>query len=350
MSTALLKPHPGRAARGPKVPVGITVQLDHAAAQAALAAVPRLQRKHYESLPKSLKEMDFWTNFFTHLTVIVREAKPELLAGEPLDWKGVAPGDGPNSFDAVWAELPAEKRAAVEAMCAKDATALLTPSTKSPAAFPVVPLGVEVFVDGRRRRRRSPPSPASRRTLLPRAEEARREDLLGQLLHPAHRHRRLVASERRRHAAIPRPRRTLCEVKVFNARVSEMQRTMPNKWGRARAQSTSHERTEILSSGLPTVSTLAHVAAHLRGGGVRRVEDGVRRLVGTAFIAATTSSRQYLAGDDVVGVERAIRGGREHKLEGAAALFEREEAGGRASALLSLFVYCSALSTSSWRM
>ena len=47
----------------------------------------------------------------------------------------------------MWAELPAEKRAAVEAMCSKDATALLTPSTKSPAAFPVVPLGVEVFVD-----------------------------------------------------------------------------------------------------------------------------------------------------------------------------------------------------------
>ena len=63
----------------------------------ALAAVPRLQRKHYESIPKSLKEMDFWTNFFTHLTVIVREAKPELLAGEPLDWKGVAPGDGSSS-------------------------------------------------------------------------------------------------------------------------------------------------------------------------------------------------------------------------------------------------------------
>jgi len=146
-STALLKPHPGAPPASPKVPVGITVQLDHAAAQEALAAVPRLQRKHYESIPKSLKEMDFWTNFFTHLTVIVREAKPELLAGEPLDWKGVAPGDGPNSFDAVWAELPAEKRAAVEAMCAKDATALLTPSAKSPAAFPVVPLGVEVFVD-----------------------------------------------------------------------------------------------------------------------------------------------------------------------------------------------------------
>ena len=76
---------------------------------AALAAVPRLQRKHYETIPKSLTEMDFWVNFFTHLTVIVREAKPELLAGEPLDWKGVDGSDGPNSFDAVWAELPAEK-------------------------------------------------------------------------------------------------------------------------------------------------------------------------------------------------------------------------------------------------
>ena len=42
-------------------------------------------------------------------------------------------------------QLPAEKRAAVERVRGRDA--LLTPSTKSPAAFPVVPLGVEVFVD-----------------------------------------------------------------------------------------------------------------------------------------------------------------------------------------------------------
>ena len=53
--------------------------LDHAAATAALKAVPRLQRKHYELIPKVMDEMAFWDAFFSHATVIVEHAAPHLL-------------------------------------------------------------------------------------------------------------------------------------------------------------------------------------------------------------------------------------------------------------------------------
>jgi len=67
---------------------GVSVALDHAAATGALGAVPRLQRKHYELIPKVLDEMAFWEAFFSHATVIVAETAPALIPvsgqGAPL--------------------------------------------------------------------------------------------------------------------------------------------------------------------------------------------------------------------------------------------------------------------------
>jgi len=141
----LLKPNAASPSPLPPVPVGITVKLDPDAAKAALAAVPRLQRKHYEMIPKSLDEMSFWINFFTHLTVIVREHDPKLLEVDLTEtWKGV---DGGDSFSAVWAELPESKQAEVSALAEKESGTLLLPSLSSPPAFPNVPLGIANFVD-----------------------------------------------------------------------------------------------------------------------------------------------------------------------------------------------------------
>ena len=78
----LLKPHPEAPAPFPEVPLGVVVQLDHAAARAALQCVPRLQRKHYELIPKTLSEIDFWVNFFSHVTAAISKTAPELLSNE----------------------------------------------------------------------------------------------------------------------------------------------------------------------------------------------------------------------------------------------------------------------------
>ena len=55
------------------------MRLNHAAARDALSTVPRLQRKHYECIPKLLKEPEFFVNFFSHATIIVKETAPLLL-------------------------------------------------------------------------------------------------------------------------------------------------------------------------------------------------------------------------------------------------------------------------------
>ena len=70
-SLALLKPNGSAPQPFPPSLVGVTIQLDHGMASAALAAVPKLQRKHYMLIPKSLSELDFFISFFSHLTAIV---------------------------------------------------------------------------------------------------------------------------------------------------------------------------------------------------------------------------------------------------------------------------------------
>ena len=59
-SEVILKPNPKAPGPLPPVPVGVTVRLDSEMARAALLVVPRLQRKHYETIPKHLDEMTFW--------------------------------------------------------------------------------------------------------------------------------------------------------------------------------------------------------------------------------------------------------------------------------------------------
>ena len=68
----LLKPNAASPPPLPPVPVCITVKLDPDAAKAALAAVPRLQRKHYEMIPKSLDEMSFWMSTSERRTGFLR--------------------------------------------------------------------------------------------------------------------------------------------------------------------------------------------------------------------------------------------------------------------------------------
>lgn len=145
----LLKPHARAPPPYPPVPIGVTVRLSSSMASAALAAVPRLQRKHYEMIPKSLSEIDFWISFFSHLTAIVMDAVPEKLVEVEgaAEWKGVDGSEGPNSFDAVWTGLSDSKRAAVEALVTPENDALLKPSMASPPAFPQLPLGMECFID-----------------------------------------------------------------------------------------------------------------------------------------------------------------------------------------------------------
>ena len=149
-SNALLKPHAGAPPPFPPVPVGVTVRLSNDVAQAALTLVPRLQRKHYELTLKSLTEIEFWCAFFTHATAIVRAGAPALLAAlEELPWKGVDARSETNSFDAAWGGASAAQKASVVALAAKGSDVLLGPCLRAPAAFPALPLGLEVFVDER---------------------------------------------------------------------------------------------------------------------------------------------------------------------------------------------------------
>ena len=69
------------------MPVGVTVRLDSEMARAALLVVPRLQRKHYELIPKQLDEMSFWVNFFSHMTVMVGPKHAEFLEAQTASGK-----------------------------------------------------------------------------------------------------------------------------------------------------------------------------------------------------------------------------------------------------------------------
>ena len=149
----LLHPNPHAPPPFPAVPIGVTVRLREGMAAAALATVPRLQRKHYELIPKSLTEMDFWISFFTHVTVIVQQCCPAQMAalakasGED-NWKGNDTRQSANSFEAVWTALTDAQRAAVVDLCARESDALLEPNTAAaPPAFPTLPLGLECFLD-----------------------------------------------------------------------------------------------------------------------------------------------------------------------------------------------------------
>ena len=144
--TTLTEPSPSAPEPFPTVPLGITMRLNHAVARDALATVPRLQRKHYEMIPKTLDEPDFFVNFFSHASVIVAETAPQLLPpAEPEVWKGN--DDGANSFEKVWAELSDDKKAAIAALTARDSDVLLSPNAASPPAFPPLPVGYEIFID-----------------------------------------------------------------------------------------------------------------------------------------------------------------------------------------------------------
>jgi len=149
----LLQAHPHAPSPTPAVPIGVTVRLSQGMAGAALATVPRLQRKHYELIPKALSEMDFWVSFFSHMTVVCQSSCPEqlvaLTAKGDDEWKGNDPSpDAPNSFDAAWAALSDEQKAAVAALCGKESEVLLAPNVSaSPPAFPALPLGMECFID-----------------------------------------------------------------------------------------------------------------------------------------------------------------------------------------------------------
>jgi len=145
----LLKPHLGAPPAFPAVPVGITVRLSAATASAALAVVPRLQRKHYEMIPKAMTEMDFWISFFSHLTAIIEGNCPEKLGELALKatWQGSTTGDNADSFTAAWSNLDQDKRDAVQALLSKDSDALLSPASASPPAFPTLPVGMECFID-----------------------------------------------------------------------------------------------------------------------------------------------------------------------------------------------------------
>lgn len=149
-SEILLKPHASAPPPFPKVPIGVAVRLQSDVAQAALALVPRLQRKHHELTPRSLSETEFWCSFFSHVTAIIGAACPAALSAldEPA-WKGVDARAETNGFDAAWAGLSDAKKAAVAALADRDSDVLAGPCLQAPAAFPPLPLGVEAFVDER---------------------------------------------------------------------------------------------------------------------------------------------------------------------------------------------------------
>ena len=85
----------------------MTCRLSNEVAAAALQVVPRLQRKHYEMIPKSLSELDFFICFFSHVTAIVDLNCPGAMTPDERgdEWKGIDEREGSNGFEAAWAAL-----------------------------------------------------------------------------------------------------------------------------------------------------------------------------------------------------------------------------------------------------
>lgn len=149
--TRILKPHPSAPPPFPPgaLLVGMTCRLSNEVAAAALQVVPRLQRKHYEMIPKSLSELDFFICFFSHLTAIVDLNCPGAMTPDERgdEWKGIDEREGSNGFEAAWTALADEKKAACAALAAKESDVLLRPNASVPPAFPTLPLGMECFID-----------------------------------------------------------------------------------------------------------------------------------------------------------------------------------------------------------
>ena len=149
-STALASPHPKAPPAYPPTPRGVVVMLDTAAAAAALHAVPRLQRRQYELVPKHMDELTFFVNFFSHATAIVAEAAPAQLPLNGAVWKGEADGGaGELAFSSMWRSLAEEHRVALGALVEPTCDALLALNPASPPAFPAIALGMRCFVDVR---------------------------------------------------------------------------------------------------------------------------------------------------------------------------------------------------------
>ena len=82
------------------------------------------QRKHYETIPKSLSELDFFVSFFSHLTAIVNAHCPgafDLLEPNEGAWKGGDAKDveATDTFTEAWGGMTKAKRGAVGALCGK---------------------------------------------------------------------------------------------------------------------------------------------------------------------------------------------------------------------------------------
>ena len=145
----LLKPHPSAPPPFPTLLIGVTCRLSQQVAATALATVPRLQRKHYEMIPKSLTELDFFISFFSHMTAIVDRNCPGAMTPEEVgtEWKDVDEREGSDSFEAAWTALPDNKKLACAALAEKTSDTLLQPNPSAPPAFPTLPLGMECFID-----------------------------------------------------------------------------------------------------------------------------------------------------------------------------------------------------------
>ena len=110
------------------------------------------QRKHYETIPKSLSELDFFVSFFSHLTAIVNAHCPgafDLLEPNEGAWKGGDAKDveATDTFTEAWGAMTKAKRGAVGALCGKESGILLAPNPQVPPAFPTLPLGMKCFID-----------------------------------------------------------------------------------------------------------------------------------------------------------------------------------------------------------
>ena len=147
--TQLRKPHPDAPPAYPAVSRGVAVTLDTDAAHEALKLVPRLQQKHHEMIPRFVNELAFFVNFFSHFTVIVQEAAPNLLArnGE-YTWRGDASDDaGVTAFTNMWSSLGQDEREAIKGLADPLNDALMTFNQSSPQPFPPIAFGMRCFID-----------------------------------------------------------------------------------------------------------------------------------------------------------------------------------------------------------
>ena len=79
------------------------------------------------------------------------ELSESAAATAETGWRGDgAPADADgseNSFEIAWKSMPDEKKALVAALASKESEVMLSPNVKSPPPFPVLPIGMECFID-----------------------------------------------------------------------------------------------------------------------------------------------------------------------------------------------------------